>query len=79
MHEEDESLPNEKPHVYHFSFTYNGCEFGDGSFEYPKHMFWLRNKYRIIDPSILSLALYQLATVHLFCSTSNEFHEFQIV
>ena len=27
MHEEDERPPNEKSHAYHFSITYNGCEF----------------------------------------------------
>ena len=27
MHEEDERPPNEKSHVYHFSTTYNGCDF----------------------------------------------------
>ena len=28
MHEEDERPPNEKSHAYHFSITYNGCDFG---------------------------------------------------
>ena len=27
MHEEDEIPPNEKSHAYHFSITYNGCDF----------------------------------------------------
>ena len=27
MHEEDVRPPNEKSHAYHFSITYNGCEF----------------------------------------------------
>ena len=27
MHEEDERPPNEKSHAYHFTITYNGCEF----------------------------------------------------
>ena len=27
MHEEDERPPNKKSHAYHFSITYNGCEF----------------------------------------------------
>ena len=27
LHEEDERPPNEESHAYHFSFTYNGCEF----------------------------------------------------
>ena len=27
MHEEDERPPNEKSHAYHFSITYNGCDF----------------------------------------------------
>ena len=27
MYEEDERPPNEKSHAYHFSITYNGCEF----------------------------------------------------
>ena len=27
MHAEDERPPNEKLHAYHFSITYNGCEF----------------------------------------------------
>ena len=27
MHEEDERSPNEKSHAYHFSITYNGCDF----------------------------------------------------
>ena len=27
MHEEDEWPPNEKSHAYHFSITYNGCDF----------------------------------------------------
>ena len=27
MHEEDERLPNEKSHAYHFSITYNRCDF----------------------------------------------------
>ena len=27
MHEEDERPPNEKPHAYDFSMTYNGCDF----------------------------------------------------
>ena len=27
MHEEDERPPNEQSHAYHFSITYNGCDF----------------------------------------------------
>ena len=27
MHEDDERLPSEKSHAYHFSITCNGCEF----------------------------------------------------
>ena len=27
MYEEDERPPNEKSHPYHFSITYNGCDF----------------------------------------------------
>ena len=27
LNEEDERPPNEKSHTYHFSITYNGCEF----------------------------------------------------
>ena len=27
MHEEDERPPNENSHAYHFSITYNGCDF----------------------------------------------------
>ena len=27
MHEEDERPPNQKSHAYHFSITYNGCDF----------------------------------------------------
>ena len=27
MHEEDVRPPNEKSHAYHFSITYNRCEF----------------------------------------------------
>ena len=27
MHEEDKRPPNEKLHAYHFSITYNGCDF----------------------------------------------------
>ena len=27
MHEEDERPPNENLHAYHFSITYNGCDF----------------------------------------------------
>ena len=27
MHEEDERPPNEKSQAYHFSITYNGCDF----------------------------------------------------
>ena len=27
MHEKDEWPPNEKSHAYHFSITYNGCDF----------------------------------------------------
>ena len=27
MHEEDERPPNKKSHAYHFSITYNGCDF----------------------------------------------------
>ena len=27
MYEEDESPPNEKPHAYQLSITYNGCDF----------------------------------------------------
>ena len=27
MHEENERPPNEKSHAYHFSFTYNVCNF----------------------------------------------------
>ena len=27
MHEEYERPPNEKSHAYHFSITYNGCDF----------------------------------------------------
>ena len=27
MNEEDVRPPNEKSHAYHFSITYNGCEF----------------------------------------------------
>ena len=27
MHEEDVRPPNEKSHAYHFSITYNGCEY----------------------------------------------------
>ena len=27
MHEEEERPPNEKSHAYHFSITYNGCDF----------------------------------------------------
>ena len=27
MHEKDERPPNEKARAYHFSITYNGCDF----------------------------------------------------
>ena len=27
MHEEDERPSNKKSHAYHFSITYNGCDF----------------------------------------------------
>ena len=27
IHEEDERPPNEKSHAYHFSITYNRCDF----------------------------------------------------
>ena len=50
------------------SFTFNICfgyskemSHGDGSFEYPKHMFWLRNEKKYFQTDSPSLDVYAKA------------------